>query len=158
MCFVRVYLPQITTCILTLHHHREEWNVFSFSLLSLPLSGSLSVKADSTVRNIQLNEQSSRGSERVQGDSLRFCKVLMHNLDQEGSSLFPQQSQTSAAIIFTTSRERGAPMVSKAPRSLPCSPLLIPLTQPHLTAFSLLLYTLPLLCKDAAQGCNKIHT
>lgn len=92
-----------------------------------------------------------------------FRKVQIHNLGAVGQffpSSLSQQSQTSAAIIFTASQLRGAPMVFFSP--LPRALMVPSLHPPDATSSSppvfTALHTLPLLCKDAAQGCNKIHT
>ena len=134
----------------------------AFCLVYFPsTTGSLSVKADSTVSLTSYRmKQSSRGSERVPPRGFR--KVQVHNLGPVGQffpSSLSQQPQTSAAIIFTASQLRGAPMVFfPLPRALtvpsPHPPDTTSSSPPVFTA----LHTLPLLCKDAAQGCNKIHT
>lgn len=129
--------------------------MFSFCLASFPLTGSLPAEADGTVSNNLLNEQSSRGSERVlgtPGGSVKFRRTIRAS----GAVLLSsQQSQASAAIIFTTSQVREVPSSSR-----PDGPFHTDTTSSHnpATILSAASHTLRLLCKDAAQGCNKIHT
>lgn len=130
--------------------------MFSFCLIYFPQTGSLSVKADSTVSNILLNEQSSRGVWEGAGTP-------------RGSVKFRYTIWTSGAVLSSRSSPKPQPPSSSPPLkweelrwSLPFQAWMLPPLHPPDTTSShdhfSLLYTLPLLCKDAAQGCNKIHT
>lgn len=134
--------------ISTLHHHQEEWNVFSFPLLYLPLTGSLSVKADSTVSNILPNEQSSGGSEGVPGipwGSVKFRYTVWTSraVLSSRSSPRPRPPSSSAPLRWEALRWAFPLQASVAP--CPCFRLLIPLTQPHLPIIFTALHTPPTL-------------
>lgn len=96
------------------------------------------------------------GSERVAGTP-------------RGSVKFRYTIWTSGAVLSSRSSPKPQPPSSSPPLkweelrwSLPLQAWMLPPLHPPDTTSShdhfSLLYTLPLLCKDAAQGCNKIHT